>query len=174
MAEFVLPSMPALSYPPIQGDGLSIAYRQGGSIVQVLAHARQMDIGRIRQALDGLACSVRPLGPDQWLLVFDHEAGEEERRGLAALLPDAHLVDQSAGRVRIRVAGVNAARVLAKGAAVDFDEREFPVGSATPCLVGHIPAHVTRIEKDSFELIVLRSFAQSLWRDLEGMSTEYL
>lgn len=174
MAEFALPSKPALDHPPIHGDGLSIAYRQGGSIVQVLARAEQMDIGRIRQALDGLACSVRPLGPDQWLLVFDHEAGEEERRGLAALLPDIALVEQSAGRVRIGVAGANAARVLAKGAAVDFDEREFPVGSATPCLVGHIPAHVARLGKDGFELIVLRSFAQSLWHDLEEMSAEYL
>lgn len=174
MAEFALPSKPALDRPPIRGDGLSIAYQQGGAIVQVLARAAQADVARIRRALDGIACSVRPLGPGQWLLVFDQEADEAERRDLAALLPGAALVEQSAGRIRIRVAGANAAHVLAKGAAIDFDEREFPVGSGTPCLVGHIPAHVARLGKDSFELVVLRSFAQSLWHDLAEMSAEYL
>ncbi len=43
------------------------------------------------------------------------------------------------------------------------------VGGSTATLIGHIAAHVTRVDKDAFEIIVLRGFAESLWDDLARM-----
>jgi sarcosine oxidase gamma subunit len=92
---------------------------------------------------------------------------------LLRLKPKVDIVDQSHGRVRILVRGPMAVRVLAKGTAVDLALSAFPVGHASTTLIGHIAAHVTRIDQDAFELIVLRSFAESLWDELGLMSQEF-
>jgi sarcosine oxidase subunit gamma len=91
----------------------------------------------------------------------------------AALEPRATGVDQSHGRVRIRIEGKMASRALSKGNAVDLDPSAFPVGQSAVTLIGHIAAHMTRVAPEAFEIIVLRGFAESLWDDLARMSLEF-
>ncbi len=69
--------------------------------------------------------------------------------------------------------GPLAVTVLQKGTAVDFDLVAFPITRSTTTLIGHIAVHLTRIESDVFELMVLRGFAESLWDDLTQMSLEF-
>ncbi len=85
----------------------------------------------------------------------------------------ADVVDTSHGRVRMALSGATVERVLAKGTAVDLALSAFPVGQSATTLVGHISVQLTRTGEQSFELMVLRGFAGSLWDDLIGMAREF-
>lgn len=105
---------------------------------------------------------LRPLGPGQWFLLADTLPGG---------LGDFAVSEQGHGRLRFRVEGPDAAAMLAKGTALDLDG--LAVGASAQTLVGPIGAHVTRTGAESFELLVLRSYAESLWHDLGEMAAEY-
>lgn len=117
---------------------------------------------------------VRPLSPGQWFIVAE-EPWPHDRitEVLARLEPQASGVDQSHGRVRIRIEGSMVERVLAKGTAVDLAIAAFPTGHSATTLIGHITTHLTRVDTFAFEIIVLRGFAESLWDDLARMSLEF-
>ncbi len=121
-----------------------------------------------------LTHAVRAAGPGQWLVVGDRPLSAQEFLTIESRLEGrAVLVDQSHGRVRIGVSGSGAEALLAKGTAVDVDERSFKAGQTAMTLVGHISVHLTRIAPDGFEILVLRSFAEDLWNDLNRMSVEF-
>ncbi|WP_031194339.1 sarcosine oxidase subunit gamma [Mesorhizobium sp. L2C066B000] len=136
-----------------------------GAIVHVLAAPGEQDLGSF---LGGLGKGgVRAVSPGHWFIVGDEPMTHSAIKTLFETLePRATGVDQSAGRVRIRIDGEQAERILSKGTAIDLSVASFPVGRSATTLIGHIAAHITRIGSDSFELIVLRSFAESLWDDL--------
>ncbi|MFT3973555.1 MAG: sarcosine oxidase subunit gamma family protein [Amaricoccus sp.] len=153
---------PALG--PALGSGVTLtALPEGGHVVLLLtrAGAPAPDVAGLRPA------ELRPAGPGQWFVVGDGPAD------LAALraLPDVAVSDQSHGRVRIAVAGAQAAAMLAKGTAVDLDG--LAVGASVTTLVGPLGVHLTRTGPAAFELMVLRSFAAALWHDLGAMAAEY-
>lgn len=143
-----------------------------GSIIHVLAAPGTPDLER---RLRGLAKGdVRAVSPGQWFIVDEQPLSHADMKArLSALEPQATGVDQSQGRVRIRIEGTMAERVLAKGTAVDLAIGAFPAGRSTTTLIGHIAAHVTRVDARAFEIIVLRGFAESLWDDLVRMSLEF-
>ncbi|EJZ19357.1 sarcosine oxidase subunit gamma family protein, partial [Rhizobium sp. Pop5] len=87
-----------------------------------------------------------------------------------ALAGKAFIMDQSHGRVRIRVSGRYSRALLARGTAVDLDAAVFPQGRSVMTMVGHISVQIARTGDDSFELTVLRSFAESLWDELRHMA----
>ncbi|WP_342723782.1 sarcosine oxidase subunit gamma family protein [Bradyrhizobium sp. B097] len=121
--------------------------------------------------LRAIPYSVRPVSPGQWFIVSETAIPQDALRGmLESLAPEAVGIDQSHGRVRIAISGPTVERTLAKGTGVDLALSTFPIGHATTTLFGHIAAHLTRIDETSFELIVLRGFAESLWDDLLRMS----
>jgi sarcosine oxidase subunit gamma len=116
---------------------------------------------------------VRTVSPGQYFIVGDASLTRAETLSLAEKLkPRADIVDQSDGRVRIAVRGPMAERVLAKGTAVDL--ARMGMGQSEMTLIGHIGAQITRTGDESFEIIVLRGFAGSLWDDLDHMSREFV
>ena len=174
MRDSALMRRPAVASEPVRcGDLLLEA--PGGSILQLLGKAgatppSDMSLPEVAGASPGL----RNAGPGQWFVVTDRELTGPEIDALAArLAPSLHVVDQSSGRFRIRVSGAPSRRMLAKGVALDLHPERFPVGTATSTLVGQIGANLARTGQDSFELLVLRGFAQSLWDDLLLMSREF-
>ncbi len=82
-------------------------------------------------------------------------------------------VDQSHGRVTIRIAGDKARAVLAKGTPVDLHPAEFPVGQSAVTQMAHVGIHLTRTAEDTYEISVFRGFAQSFWEWLTEMSLEF-
>ncbi|UXT20009.1 sarcosine oxidase subunit gamma family protein [Agrobacterium tumefaciens] len=143
-----------------------------GAIIHVLAAPDATDLEvRLRGLTIG---DIRAVSPGQWFIVGEHPLSHADMKALlAALEPQATGVDQSQGRVRIRIEGKMAERVLAKGTAVDLSLAAFPVGHSAATLIGHIAAHLTRVNAQVFEVIVLRGFAESLWDDLARMSLEF-
>ncbi|WP_107676410.1 sarcosine oxidase subunit gamma family protein [Agrobacterium sp. LAD9] len=172
MSEFRVTLRPALAaQQPIITGGVSLRALPEGHVIHVLGKPCGAAIDATLALLgDGSPGAVRAAGPGQWFIVGNTAKNHAELAALLdALQPSAFGVDQSHGRVRMLVNGSMVERVLAKGTAVDLSLAVFPVGRATTTLIGHIAAHITRVDDDAFEIMVLRSFAASLWDDLARM-----
>ncbi|CDM61247.1 MULTISPECIES: sarcosine oxidase subunit gamma family protein [Rhizobium] len=146
-----------------------------GHVLQVLAARGSGELQSLIPRIgDGTPHSVRPYGPGQWFVVGDAPLSATEIFGRTPLLDGrAWLSDQGHGRIRIGISGPAVETVLAKGTAVDLDSANFPVGRSAITLIGHISALITRTGMESFELLVLRGFAESLWDELIQMSLEF-
>jgi sarcosine oxidase, subunit gamma len=108
--------------------------------------------------------ALRAAGPLSWLIVGDDPLpfGAAER----ALSPEGALIDLSHGRVRFEISGPGARHKLSTGTAVDLAPVAFAEGVACDTLFNHIGVHLMRTGADRFEILVGRSFADSLWREL--------
>ena len=162
---------------PVIGSGVRIEALPEGHVIHVLAENRAEALASfLAECAPGqVPAAVRAVSPGQWFIVGDKPLSQSEITALISTLePRAKCVDQSHGRVRIRVTGPKVEQMLAKGTAVDLAPVAFPIGHATTTLVGHIAAHITRTDAEEFEIIVLRGFAESLWDDLEMMGREFV
>lgn len=110
---------------------------------------------------------ARSAGPGQWFVVGSAD------QDLPTFDDSFFIVDQSHGRVLIRISGAPVRKVLAKGTALDLHPDQFAMGAAATTLIGHIAVNLSRTGEDQFELLVLRGFAESLWHELEVMSAEF-
>lgn len=124
-------------------------------------------------AVAGDVC-LRFTGPGEWLVLSQSETPEELHRNLSLLLADnAYILDQSDGRVVLRLSGPNVRRILAKGIGIDLHPAVFEIGASSNVLCGHISINLARTGENEFELIVMRSFAESLFDDLRLMGREF-
>ncbi len=172
------------------GPGIVVAERRPLAVVQVAARAEE---GRaVRDALAG-ALGVAPdpaanraathgattllwSGPERWLVVEP----EREERDLDALLraalagTSAAVTDLGNGRTTLRIAGPRGRELLAKGSAIDFHARAFPVGTCAQGLLGHVGALFHAVDDaPSFDLHIARSYAQTVWEWLIEAAAEY-
>ncbi len=175
MSDFRVARRPALDSGPARSAARTgIRLLPEGHVIHVLGRASDPDLESLLASIARGASDVRPTGPAQWFIVGDEPMPREAMaRIFAALGSKAVCIDQSHGRVRIGIEGPMVEQVLAKGTAVDLSLPAFPIGHSATTLVGHIAAHLTRVEERAFEIIVLRSFAESLWDDLIRMSAEF-
>jgi sarcosine oxidase subunit gamma len=182
MADFALLHRPTLADAksgsfgaPSAGARITLTALPEGHVLQVLAARGTGDLQDLIPRIgDGALHAVRPYGPGQWFVVGDAPLSAAEIYGKMPLLDGrASISDQSHGRVRIGISGRAIETVLAKGTAVDLDSARFPIGQSAMTLIGHISALITRTGADSFELLVLRGFAESLWDELIQMSLEF-
>ncbi|KQT64007.1 MULTISPECIES: sarcosine oxidase subunit gamma family protein [unclassified Aureimonas] len=164
---------PALPQAPLGGPGsaLVLAALPEGHVLQALAEPAADDVStRLAGIGDGGPFAVRPLSPGQWFVVGDAPLSPAALTERASGIADvAALSDQSSGRVRIALRGPAAEAVLSRGTAVDVSRMAFPIGRSAQTLFGHIGIHLTRVGEDAFELMVLRSFATSLWEELRDL-----
>jgi heterotetrameric sarcosine oxidase gamma subunit len=105
------------------------------------------------------------LRPRDWLIVtLDAEGRKggvavEARRRLAGL---AAAIDQSHGRVVLRLDGKGARALLQMGCNLDLDASVFPPGAMAQTGLDGMALMVHCLEADRFDLYVARSFAASL------------
>ena len=113
-------------------------------------------------------------GPDQYFVqsAVKSEAAlyTELKTKLANI---ASVTDQSHGRLTIRISGVKARAVLAKGTPIDLHDDEFPLGKSALTQMAHVGVHLTRTGKDEFTLSVFRGFSESFWEWLTSQSAEF-
>lgn len=182
MADFALLHRPTLATAKSGSFGASSSNERitltalpEGHVLHVLAARGSGDLqGLIPRIGDGSAHAVRPYGPGQWFVIGDTPLSAAQIFGKTPVLDGrASISDQGHGRVRIGISGAPVEAVLAKGTAVDLALSNFPVGHSTMTLIGHISALITRTGAESFELLVLRGFAESLWDELIQMSLEF-
>lgn len=121
------------------------------------------------------------LGPDEWLLAT---AGAEVattvvklREATSAL--HAAVTEVGEARTVIRLAGVNARQVLAKGCSLDLHPRAFAPGRCAQSQLARAAVIIDHTRHDDataaaeFDLYVLRSFAEYLWTWIEDAGREY-
>lgn len=109
------------------------------------------------------------LGPDEWLLLARHGAGQTPAGPSApalaetlvlALAPLPHsLVDVSHRQVGLLLAGPRAADLLNTLVMLDLDPAAFPVGACARTLFGKAEIVLWRCGDDAFRIEVWRSFA---------------
>ena len=94
---------------------------------------------------------------------------------LEAALPssDAAVTNLSHGRAILRLRGEAAAKVLAKGVALDLDPAIFPAGRVAQTAIHHIDVMIHRQAEMIFDLWVLRGFAEALVEWLLDAGLEY-
>lgn len=135
-----------------------LALVAGASIHSVLAFgAAGASVAGVLAAMP--AGRVRTVGPGEWLLVSEDPAQSPEIDG-------AMVVDQSHGRTLLRLSGPDAAAILMRGVAVDLAGGALAVGASASMAFSHLSINLARIDQESFELVVGRSFAESLYHDL--------
>ncbi|KGD99913.1 MULTISPECIES: sarcosine oxidase subunit gamma family protein [Rhizobium/Agrobacterium group] len=140
-------------------------------IFSVLAHAgREVAVAEALKAASDLA--PRFCGPSEWLAV-SQTVGAETIAGLLSNIAGASFVDQSDGKVLMAVSGPSVRKILAKCLAVDLHPDVFGEGHSANMLCCHVAANVARTGSDTFEIIVPRSFAGSVFDELMEMGREH-
>lgn len=82
-------------------------------------------------------------------------------------LPQAACTDQSDGWAILRIEGAAAEAVLARLVPIDLRASAFQPGKTARTLIGHMHGSVTRSRKDAFDLMVMRSMAETLLQEVE-------
>ncbi|WSH60939.1 sarcosine oxidase subunit gamma family protein (plasmid) [Rhizobium ruizarguesonis] len=165
------PVLAGTAYSSISGAGVRLEALQEGHLMHVLGAIEPTALAAELLKAGFAKTSIRKAGFRQWFVAGDEPLVPANLDALAAALAGkAFVMDQSHGRVRIGVSGRSSRALLSRGTAVDLDPSVFPDGHSAMTIVGHLSVQIVRTGKDSFELTVLRSFAESLWDDLTHMA----
>jgi len=159
------------AYSGISGAGIRLEALPEGHLLHVLGTIEPAALAAELAKAGFANSSIRKAGFRQWFVAGDEPLTPASLDALAAALAGkAYVMDQSHGRVRIGVSGRSSRALLSKGTAVNLDPGVFPEGHSAMTMVGHLSVQIVRTGDDSFELTVLRSFAESLWDELTHMA----
>jgi methylglutamate dehydrogenase subunit D len=121
-------------------------------------------------------------GVDQWMALAE---GEGQAAGGAVFAHElahdleglASVIDQSDARVTISLTGPDVRSMLAKGCMIDLHGDVFKVSDTALTAIALVNVQITRcadVDGDPvFELMVMRSFAASLWHWAEASAAEF-
>jgi sarcosine oxidase, subunit gamma len=113
------------------------------------------------------------LGPDEWLVV----GPPGEAPAIEALVRQAgadSVVDVSANRTTVEVAGPNARAVLAKGCSLDLHPRVFGPGQCAQTLLARAQVIVRQVDAEpTYHVLVRGSFAPYLAEWLADATREF-
>ncbi len=101
------------------------------------------------------------LGPDEWLLLAEHQQPDPLVGDLQTALAGrfASVIDTGAGQTVIRLSGPSTLDVLARGCALDLHPSVFPPGACAQTLLARAQALLIAVDDTpTFDLIVRRSF----------------
>lgn len=116
------------------------------------------------------------LGPDEWLLLAEHDQSEALVNDLQATLTDhvASIVDISAGQTVIRLCGPATLEILARGCALDLHPSVFPPGACAQTMLARAQALLIAVDDTpTFDIIVRRSFAPYVTAWLKDSAREF-
>ncbi len=114
------------------------------------------------------------IGPDEWWVLTPAEGPD--------LLPDVQqalagqhvaLTEIGESRTCIRVSGPKARALLEQGCPLDLHPRHFGPGRCAGSVLAKAGITLHQVDADSYEIYVLRSFAEYLWRWLEQGARQY-
>jgi heterotetrameric sarcosine oxidase gamma subunit len=83
------------------------------------------------------------------------------------------VVDLSAAQTTFRISGPAARSLVAKGAAIDLDDRHFAVGAGTHCRFGAYRVLLHRVADDGYDLHVDRSLGDALSSYVMELGAEF-
>ena len=163
--------------PLVDCEGLLFTNRLNTTSIQVMTFKNQHAV--VSEALTsalGIEASTTPgtchsdgatqvawNGPNQWMVISDGNAAEGLLEKIQNAVGDkAAVVDQSHGRVGLRLSGEHARTVMQKNCPLDLHPVSFNAGNCAITMVAHIGALVIQVDdKPTYDLFVNRSFARS-------------
>lgn len=159
-------STPSLSVAPREDLTMASFAAGKGQLQAVMAaikNAYGVDLPRRPARVAGQGIAFVWAGPDQWMAIADRGANRDLEHELKPLLSGiASVVDQSDGRVVVRVSGPLSRQVLAKGVPIDLHPRAFGANAAAITHASHIGVIMWQLDDTStFELAMFRSYADS-------------
>jgi sarcosine oxidase subunit gamma len=166
LAELVPPAMLSLRGRPEDGAFL----RKAGAVLGCRLPTQPNSVQTAAET------TVLWLGPDEWLVVaaLGAEATLVSRLEQAMADIDAATCDVSGQRARLRLAGVRAIDVLAKGCPLDLHPSVFPTGACAQTVLARSTLLLHRLDDaPSFDLYPRRSFAEYVWHWLVDAMAEY-
>jgi sarcosine oxidase subunit gamma len=116
------------------------------------------------------------LGPNEWLLVGPSGREKDLLPAIAGTLGGRHagVTDVGEARTAILVAGPKARALLAKGCPLDFHPRAFAAGQCAQSVLAGANVTIELLDdRPTFEVGVLNSFADHLWRWLERAGMDW-
>lgn len=116
------------------------------------------------------------LGPNEWWITGPDGEAESLVEALRANFAGQHATacDVSESRAIIALKGARAREVLMRGVSLDLHPREFRVGQCAQTGVSRANALIHLVnDAPTFELYVLKSFSDYLWRWLEQVSKDF-
>lgn len=168
-------------------EGVAMAERWRLGIVDLRIRAEDGDALAAAEAALGFALPREPnrsagttamtalwLGPDEWWVIAN--GGQDWAALLSAALggQTAAVTEIGESRASIRVAGPRARDLLAKGCPLDLHPRVFGAGHCAGSHLAKAQIVLHQVsDEPAFDLYVLRSFADYLWRWLEDAAGEY-
>ena len=118
--------------------------------------------------------SIYWLGPTEWLVIV--ACGNEvevEVRLRETLTGHYSVVDVSGGQTLLTLSGEAVAMVLKKSSVYDFHHSQFTQGRCVQTTFAKASALVSRTSKNSFDLVVRRSFSDYLFKWIVDAACEY-
>lgn len=167
------------------GIGVTLRERKNLSVIQVTAWSDTIPAvltavgsatGLVLQNKPGLGRvagekSVFGFAPGRYFVVS--ATPDLETRLRSTISPElGTMIDLTHGRTVIRVSGPRSEWVLSKLFAVDFSEHAFPVAYGRATLHHDIHTNIQRIDDETFDLYVFRTFARSFWLTLGHAAEE--
>lgn len=130
----------------------------------------------VGRRVEGEGIAFAWTGPDQWLAIAPRNAERDLERELKATLAGvASVVDQSDGRVVVRIQGPRARDVFAKGVPIDLHPRVFRPGDVAITHASHIGIILWQLdEAPTYEVALFRSYAESFAHWLDESAAEYV
>ncbi len=121
------------------------------------------------------AYTALPLSPGQWLMIGDGGRDGEFTQTITGQAGDAgYASEQSHARTLLRIQGLLAYDVLAKGVRLDLDPLHVPVGFVAQTVAAQVGLTLHKVDdQPTFDLIVYAGFAESFWHWLVDASEEY-
>ncbi len=163
--------------PLLDCDGLSFTNRLNTTSIQVMTFKNQHAV--VAEALTaalGIEASVKPgvcnsdgttqvawNGPNQWMVISQGDATAGLLEKIQNAVGDkAAVVDQSHGRVGMRLSGEHARTVMQKNCPLDLHPVSFATGNCALTTVAHVGALLIQVDDTpTYDLFVNRSFARS-------------
>ncbi|MRI33167.1 sarcosine oxidase subunit gamma [Endozoicomonas sp. OPT23] len=117
---------------------------------------------------------IRWMSPDEWLITVPGDR-TFEIEGLFREKMTGHysLVNGSGGQTILEVRGPSVVDLLKKCVPVDLHSSEFPGGKVVSTTFAKAGAVIRRLDEQSFELVIRRSFADYIWLWIQDASQEF-
>jgi heterotetrameric sarcosine oxidase gamma subunit len=169
-------SLTAAPHETLTMASFAAARGKTDALAEALRAAYGLELPRRPGRAEGNGIAVVWAGLDQWLAIAERGAGRDLETELKPRLAGlASVVDQSDGRVVVRISGPRARDVLAKGLPIDLHPRAFKPGDVAITHASHIGVILWQLdERPTYELAMFRSYADSFAHWLDEAAAEYL
>ena len=170
--------MPPVALKERRGLKLCIIAALGGqetAVEEIFRKITGLELSRGPQRVVAKGLALIGTAPAQWLAIAEDESSRQTLDSLAKdLAGHAAITEQSDSKTVIRISGVRARDVLAKGCSLDLHPRVFKPGDAATTAIALIDCQLWQIDDvPSYDLAVPSSFAESFWSWLTASAAEF-